>query len=99
MVFSIWLWPTTKSMVTKNTRQMLAISMAMQIQRCDAGRIAQCSGSIASCEATRCRHWASAHAVLPRQLPWLTILNETKNTNKTQLLPSFIKVDQCQKAK
>jgi hypothetical protein len=26
MVFSLWLWPTTKLMATKNTRQTVAIS-------------------------------------------------------------------------
>jgi hypothetical protein len=29
-------------------------------------------------QATRCRHWASVRAVLPRRLPWLTILKETQ---------------------
>ena len=47
----------------KNTCQMLAILMAMRIRRCNAGHIAQWSTSVASCKATRCRHWASAHAV------------------------------------
>ncbi len=60
-----------KSTATKITRQMLAILMAMQIQRCNAGQNTQWSASVASCEAT-------AHAVLPRPLPWLAILNETK---------------------
>jgi hypothetical protein len=41
-------------------------------------RIAQSSASVASCKATRCRHRASAHAVLPWRPPWLTILNETQ---------------------
>ncbi len=50
-------------------------------------------------QATRCRHCASAHGVLPRRLPWSMILNETKkNTNKTQLLPSFLTVDRRKKA-
>jgi hypothetical protein len=80
MVFSLWLWPTTKSTATKNTRQTLAILMAMQIRRCNAGRIAQWSASVASCKATTYRHWVSAHAILPWQLPWLTISNETKKT-------------------
>jgi hypothetical protein len=97
MVFSLWLWPTMKLMATTNTRQMLAILMAIRIRRCNAGHIAQWSGSVASCKATRCRHQASAHAVLPRRPPWSTILNETKNTNKTQLLPSFLTVDQRKK--
>jgi hypothetical protein len=99
MVFSLWLWPRTKSRATKNTRQMLAILKAMRIRRCNAGRIAQWSASVAACGATRCRHWTSARAVLPRQAPWLTILNETKNTNKTQLLPNFITVDRRKKAR
>jgi hypothetical protein len=62
----------------KNTSQMLAILMAMQIRQCNAGHIARWSASVASCETTRCLHWMSAHAVLPWQLPWLMILNETK---------------------
>ncbi len=80
MAFSLWLWPTTKLTATKNTRQMLANSMAMQIRRCNAGRIAQWSASMASCEATRYCHWVSVNAILPRRPPWLTILNETKKT-------------------
>jgi hypothetical protein len=55
---------------------------AMRIRRCNVGRIAQWSASMASCKATRCRHQVSAHAVLPRQPPWLTISNETKKTLK-----------------
>jgi hypothetical protein len=43
----------------KNTRQTLAISKAMHIRWCDMGRIAQWSASVASCKATRCRHWES----------------------------------------
>ncbi len=61
--------------------------------------IPQWSASVTSCEDTRCHHWASAHAVLPRQPPWSTILNETQNTNKTQLLPSFLTLDRRKKAK
>jgi predicted CxxxxCH...CXXCH cytochrome family protein len=85
-------------MATKNARQTLVILMAMRIQRCDVGCIAQWSASMASCKATRCHYQASAHAVLPRRPPWSTILNE-KNTNKTQLLPSFLTVDRRKKAK
>jgi hypothetical protein len=99
MVLCLWLWPATKSTATKNTCQTLAILMAMQIRRCDAGCIARWSASVASCKATRCCHWASASAVLPRRMPWSTILNETKNNNKTQFLPSFLTVGQCKKAK
>ncbi len=99
MVFSLWLWPTMKLTVTKNTLQMLAILMAMRIWRCDEGHIAQWSASVASCKATRCCHQANAHAVLPWRPPWLTILNETKNTTKTQLLPTFLIVDRHKKAK
>jgi hypothetical protein len=98
-LFSLWLWPTTKLTATKKSRQTLAILMAMWIRRCYAGCIAQWSASVASCKATRCCHRASAHAVLPRQQPWLMISNETKNTNKTQLLPSFLTVDRRKKAK
>jgi hypothetical protein len=69
-----------KSTITKNTRQMLANLIAMQIRQCDMGRITQWSASVASCEATRCRHRASAHAVLPWQTPWSTILEKITPT-------------------
>ncbi len=98
MVFSLWLWSRTKSMITKNTRQTLAILKAVRIRWCDAGRIARWSAFMASCKATRCRHQASARAVLPRQPQWLMILQRKKNTIKTQLLPSFLTVDQRKKA-
>jgi hypothetical protein len=95
MVFSLWLWQTTKLTMTKNTCEMLAISIAMRIWRCDAGHIARWSASVASYKSTRCRHWASACAVSSRWPPWLKILK--KKHNKTQLLPSFFTVDQQKK--
>ena len=55
----------------------MAISMAMAMQRYDAGRIARQSISRASFEATGCLHRASACAVSPRRPPW------SKNSNKT----------------
>ncbi len=96
MVFSLWLWSRMKSMMTKNTCQTLAILKAMHIRWCNAGCIVRWSASVASCEATRCRHWASAHAVLPRRSPWSTI--SKRNTNKTQLLPSVLTADGQKKA-
>jgi hypothetical protein len=72
----------------KNTCQMLAILITMQIWRCDVGHITHWSTSQASIEATGCRHWASVRTVSPWRLPWLTISNKTQNTNKTQLLAS-----------
>jgi hypothetical protein len=55
-----------ESTTTKNVGELLAISIAMQTRRYDAGHIAQWSTSRASLEATGCRHRASACAVLPR---------------------------------
>jgi hypothetical protein len=75
----------------KNTHQTLAILMAMQIQQCNAGRIARWSASMASCEATRCCHRASAHDESLRQPPWLTILNETKTLTKHNFYLAFIR--------
>jgi hypothetical protein len=37
MVFSLWLWQTTKLMITKNTHQMLEILIAKRIRRCNGG--------------------------------------------------------------
>ncbi len=78
-----------ESTTMKNAGKSLAISIAMQMWRYNVGHIAQWSTSRASLEATGCRYWLSACAVLPRQLPWSTNLNKTtQNTNKTELLAS-----------
>jgi hypothetical protein len=90
MVFSLWLYQTIKLTLTKNTCQTGAILIAMGMRRCNVGRITQWSASVASCKATRCRHWASACAVSPRRPPRSTI---SKKTNKTQFLPIFCTVD------
>ena len=66
-----------ESTATKNAGKSMAISIAMAMQRYNAGRIAQWNISRASLEATGCRHWVSACAVLPRRPPW------SKNSNKT----------------
>ena len=50
---------------TKNEGKLTTISMAMVMQRYDAGRIAQWSTSWDSLKATGCRHRASACAVMP----------------------------------
>jgi hypothetical protein len=51
----------------KNAGKLLAISIDMWMRWYNAGRIAQCTTSRASLEATGCCHWASACAVLPRR--------------------------------
>jgi len=65
---------------TKNAGKSTTISMAMAIQRYDAGRITRWITSRASLEATGCCHQVSACAVLPRWPPWLTNLNKTHKT-------------------
>jgi len=67
---------------TKNAGESTTISVAMAMQRYDAGCIARWSTSRASFEATGCRHRASACAVLPRRPPWSTNLNKTHKTLK-----------------
>jgi hypothetical protein len=64
-----------ESMIKKNAGKLTTILIAMPPERYGAMHIAQWSASVASCKATRCRHWANAHAV--GQLPWPTISNET----------------------
>jgi hypothetical protein len=64
----------------KNADKLLAISMAMAMQRYNARRIARWSTSSASLKVTGCRHQASACAVLPRRPQWLTISNKTHKT-------------------
>jgi hypothetical protein len=71
-----------ESMTTKNVGKSLAILIAMQTRRYDAGHIAQWSTSRASLEATGSHHRASACAVLPRRPPWSTnLLKQHKASN------------------
>ncbi len=65
-----------ESAITKNAGKLMAILIAMAMQRYNAGCITQWSTSGASLEATGCRHWSSACAVLPRWPPLSTILVE-----------------------
>jgi len=65
---------------TKNAGKLTTISMAMAMQRYDAGRIARWSTSRASLEATGCRYRPSACAVSPQWLPWSTNSNKTHKT-------------------
>jgi hypothetical protein len=67
----------------KNAGELLAILIAMQMWQYNAGHISQWITSKAFLEATGCCHWASACAILPWQLLWLTILAANKNYSKT----------------
>jgi len=64
----------------KNAGKSTIISMAMAMQRYDAGRIARWSTSRASLEANGCRHRVSARIASPRRPPWSTISNKTHKT-------------------
>ena len=74
MVFSYGYGGGKKPRTTKNTPQTPAILIAMQMQRCNAGCIAQWSAYRASLKATVCCHRVSALITLPRGPPWWTIL-------------------------
>jgi hypothetical protein len=54
----------------KNAPPSRAILMAMTMRRCDAKRIAQCSMSMATLEATGRHHWASICPILLWRTPW-----------------------------
>ena len=69
-----------ESTATKNAGESMAISIAMAMQRYNAGRISRGSISGASLEATGCRHQASACTELPQRPPWSTNLIETHKT-------------------
>ena len=75
-----------ESTATKNAGESMAISTAMAMQRYDAGHITRWSTSRASLEATGCRYWSSACAVLPRRPPWSKNSNQT---HKTLTKPNF----------
>ena len=80
-----------KSTATKNAGESMAISIAMAMQRYDAGHIARWITSGASLKATGCRHRVSSCA-LRHIAPAAAMVNEfvetTQNTNKTQHLAS-----------
>jgi hypothetical protein len=79
------------STATKNAGESMAISIAMVMQRYDAGHIARWITSGASLKASGCSHRSSACAVSPLT-PAAAMVKEfesnTQNTNKTQLLAS-----------
>ena len=54
----------------------------------DARHIARWSVSVASCEAPKRRHRASARAVLARRTPWSLMRPRKKTQNTTRLLAS-----------
>ena len=54
-----------ESMATKNAGKLMAILIAMGMQRYNTGRIDQWSTSRASLEATGCRHQSSACTASP----------------------------------
>ncbi len=61
----------------------MAISIAMAMQRFDAGRISRQSTSRASLKATGYRHRSSARIVSPRRPPWSTnLLKQHKTLSK-----------------
>jgi len=64
----------------KNAGELMAVSIAMAMQRYDAGRITQWSTSRASLEATGCRHLLSSRIVSPRRPPWSQNSNQTHKT-------------------
>ena len=61
-----------ESTATKTAGKSMAISIAMAMQRYDAGRIDRQSTSRASLDATGCRHRSSAPIVSPWRPPWST---------------------------
>ena len=64
----------------KNTGELLAILITMQMRWYNTGPIAQWSTSRASLEVTGCHHWASARIPLPWRPPLSTIfLKKTKH--------------------
>ena len=62
-----------KSTTEKNAPTSWTILKAMTMRRCNAERIAQCSMSMATLEATRRHHRAIIRPVLSRQTPWSSI--------------------------
>jgi hypothetical protein len=78
-------------LTTKNAGKLLAILIALRMQWYDVGHITWWSTFRATLKATGCRHWVSACAALSRQQAAGMVdefVENTQNTNKTQLLAS-----------
>ncbi len=67
----------------------LVILMAMAVRCCDTKRIAQCSMSRATPEATGCCHQAATHSVLPQRLPGQQA-NKQQSTNTPKKVAMFM---------
>jgi hypothetical protein len=63
-----------KSTMAKQNTSFAVISTAMRIRRYSAVRIVQYGRSMATLDATICRHWASICPVSPLRMPWPSIL-------------------------
>ena len=63
-----------ESTATKNGGELMAILIAMAMQRFNVGCITRRSTSMASLETTGCRQRSSARILLPRRPPWSTNL-------------------------
>jgi hypothetical protein len=78
-----------ESTANQNAGKSMAISIAMAMQRYNAGRIARWITSRASLKVTGYRHQSSACTILPQWLPWLKDLNETHKTlTKHNFMPA-----------
>ncbi len=64
---------------------LLAISMAMAVRRCDMKRIAQCSMSRATPEATGRRLRATTRSVLPKRPPGQQATKQQSTNTPTKL--------------
>ncbi len=72
-------WP--KQQWYQHVPPTLAILMAMTVYRCNTKRIAQCSMSRATLEATGRRHWATTCSILPQRPPAGQQANKQQSTN------------------
>jgi hypothetical protein len=72
-------WPKRHPLSSVDT-QNITILMAMAVHRCNTKRIAQCSMSRATPEATGCRHRVTTHSVSPQRPPGQQA-NKQQSTN------------------
>jgi hypothetical protein len=73
MAIKLWLC-MTKNNIKKNTPPSRAILVAMRIKRYNAKLIARDGRSRVTLDAIRNHHWERICPVLPRQMPWSSIL-------------------------
>ncbi len=91
MIFGYSYWQWQNQQCYQHVPPPLAVSMAMAVRWCNTKRIAQCSMSRATLEATGRHHRATTHSILPQRPPGQQA-NKQQSTNTPKKVAIFMAV-------